>query len=186
MRFKEFLLNETSAYLGQKVGDVLTALHELRDDAANMGARDLTQYSQQIVNQIRRILHSSWPKEEKPHLVQLQKAAVAIMAAIDKKSDLPGTISAVASAVEKIVEDLGVPINKLAGTETPKQGGDDGKGTGGPEKAQIQRQAPKEEAPPPQPQTMDAAPDGTPPAGGTGQDMAAPPLGGSSGPMDAF
>jgi hypothetical protein len=185
MRFKEFLLNETSAYLAQKVGDVLTALQELQEDAANMGARDLTQYSQQIVNQIRRILHSSWPKEEKPHLVQLQKIAVAIMIAIDKKSDLPGTITAATSAMEKVVADLGVPINKLAGTETPKSGTDDGKGTGDAEKAQKQ-QAPKEQTPPPQPETLDSAPNGTPPAGGTGQDMAAPPLGGNSGPMDAF
>lgn len=184
MRFKEFLLNETSAYLGQKVGDVLTALHELRDDAPNMGTRDLTQYSQQIVNQIRRILHSSWPKEEKPHLVQLQKVAVAIMSAIDKKSDLPETIVAAASAIEKLVEDLGVPINKFSTTETPKKSADD-KGTANSEK-QSQAQAPKNEPAPPQPQTLDSAPNGTPPAGGTGQDLAAPPLGGNSGPMDAF
>lgn len=85
MRFKDFLLFETQAYLAQKVGDILAALQELRDDAQNMGSRDLTQYSMRIVNLIRRVLHSSWPKDERENLVVLQKAGVAIMKSIDEK-----------------------------------------------------------------------------------------------------
>ena len=64
MRFKEFLLNESRAYLAQKIGDILSALQELKNDAPNMGARDLTQYAMRIVMLIRRVLHSSWPKDE--------------------------------------------------------------------------------------------------------------------------
>ena len=56
MRFKEFLLVEQRAYLGQKIGDILTATQELRDDSKHMGTRDLTRFSEKIVNQIRRIL----------------------------------------------------------------------------------------------------------------------------------
>ena len=187
MRFKDFLLNENRAYLAQKVGDILTAIQELRDDAPNMGTRDLTQYSMRIVNLIRRILHSSWPKEEQPNLLGLQKAAVAIMKSIDEKDDLPGTITAVASLMEKLVGDLGVPINKLTPTETPQT--QDAKSTAGTENAPpppTPPSPPAAEGAPKQPETMEQTPQGTPPAGSTGQDMAAPPLGGSSGPMDAF
>ena len=72
--FKSFLLNEASVYLAQKVGDILSALQELREDAPNMGTRDLTQYAMRIVVLIRRVLHSSWPKDEQPNLLILQKA----------------------------------------------------------------------------------------------------------------
>jgi hypothetical protein len=71
--FKTFLLNEQSAYLGQKIGDILTAAQELRDDSPNMGTRDVIRFSQRIVNQIRRILHSNWAKENRNSLQVLQK-----------------------------------------------------------------------------------------------------------------
>jgi len=112
MRFKQFLLNESQAYLGQKVGDILTAAQELRDDANNMGTRDLTRFSERIVNQIRRILHSNWPREEKKHLLTLQKVGVALMKSIEEKDDLPGTIAGCATSLEKLVANLGVPIHK--------------------------------------------------------------------------
>ena len=186
------------SYLAQKVGDILTALHELRDDAQNMGARDLTQYSQQIVNQIRRLLHSSWPKEDRLHLVTLQKAAVALMVAIDKKSDLPGTIQAVSTVVEKLVEDLGVPISKLTPTDKAQSSPEDNKGVGKPEKSSQKQKSDQKassetpdknvasEKAPEQPENIDTTPTTTPPTGSTGQDLAAPPLGGSAGGLDAF
>jgi len=177
MRFKTFLLNESQAYLGQKVGDILTAVHELRDDANNMGTRDLTRFSERIVNQIRRILHSNWPREEKKHLQALQKVAVALMKSIEDKDDLPGTVASAAGALEKLVADLGVPIHKLATTDqAPDQ--EDDTGTDKPPQDQS--------TPPPKSSTIDKAGPVPPPAGGTGQDLAAPPLGGSSGPLDAF
>jgi len=190
MRFKEFLLNEQQAYLAQKVGNILTAVHELRDDAKNLGTRDLISYSQRIVNQIRRVLHSSWPKEEQPHLAVLQKVGVAILKSIEEKDDMPGVIQGVSDMLEKLVADLGVPINKLTPTETGKEPKDK-KGTGDTETKPPQpppaekggQSAPQ--AGPPAPQNLEQTPQGVPPVG-TGQDMAAPPLGGSSGPLDAF
>jgi hypothetical protein len=177
MRFKEYLINEQRAYLGQKVGDILTAAQELRDDARNMDTRDLTRFSERIVNQIRRILHSNWPREEKKHLKTLQKVGVAIMKSIEDRDDLPGTVSGAAGELEKLVADLGVPIHKLATTDkAPTE--DDDSGTDKPEKNQS--------TPPPKSFTIDKAGPVPPPTGGTGQDMYAPPLGGSSGPMDAF
>lgn len=178
MRFKQFLINEQRAYLGQKVGDILTAAQELRDDARNMGTRDLTRFSERIVNQIRRILHSNWPREEKKYLKQLQKVGVAIMKAIDEKDDLPGTISGAATSLEKLVGDLGVPINKLATTDKSDMQPEDDTGTDKPEKNQS--------TPPPKASTIDKAGPMPPPTGGTGQNLYAPPLGGSSGPPEAF
>lgn len=176
MRFKQFILNENKAYLGQKVGDILTATQELRDDARNMGSRDLTRFSERIVNQIRRILHSNWPREEAKHLKVLQKVGVALMKAIDEKEDLPSTISGVAGALEKLVAKFGTPINSLASQDTPPDS--DKKGVSGAEKSN------KLSAPPPNPTTIDnAAPVGPPTA--PGQDMFAPPLGGSgNGQLD--
>jgi hypothetical protein len=55
LSFKSFLINETQVYLAQKVGDILAAVQELRDDSQNMGTRDLTNYSMRIVNLIRRV-----------------------------------------------------------------------------------------------------------------------------------
>lgn len=190
MRFKEFLLNEQQAYLAQKVGNILTAVQELRDDAKNLGTRDLITYSQRIVNQIRRVLHSSWPKEEQPHLVVLQKAGVALMKSIEEKDDLPGVIQGVSGVLEKLVADLGVPINKLTPTEAGKESKDK-KGTGDTENKSPEPPAAEKggqqasQGAPTAPQNLETSPQGVPPIG-TGQDMAAPPLGGSSGPLDAF
>jgi hypothetical protein len=172
--FKEFILNESKAYLGQKVGDILTAAQELRDDSQNMGARDLTRFSERIVNQIRRVLHSNWTREEKKHLLSLQKIGVALMKSIEEKNDLPGTIAGCASSLEKIVADLGVPVHKLASTDTAPE--EDSQSTDKPQ---------DQSTPPPEPSTVDNTGPVGPPTE-TGQDLAAPPLGGSSGPMNAF
>lgn len=162
-------------YLGQKVGDILTAAHELRDDAKNMGTRDLTRFSEKIVNQIRRILHSNWPSEEKKNLKSLQKVAVAIMKAIEEKDDLAGTISGAAGVLEKLVADLGVPIHKLATTDKDVRG----KEEPGVDKAK------QSDAPPPQPVTMDQGELAQPPGSPTLQQFT-PPLGGNAGPLAAF
>jgi hypothetical protein len=117
----------------------------------------------------------------------LQKVGVALMKAIDEKSDLPATISAVAGTLEKLVEDLGVPINKLNPTESPKNQPQEDKSTS-PTENQPPEPAPgpANDKMPPDPQQMASAGQITPPVGGTGQDMAAPPLGGSTGGLDAF
>lgn len=187
IRFKQFILNESQAYLGQKVGDILTAVQELNDDAPNMGSRDLIRFSERIVNQIRRVLHSNWPREEKKHLAVLQKVGVALMKAIEEKDDLQGVISSSNSMLEKLVSDLGVPIHKLAVTDNAPA--TDNTGVNQSEKSQVTQPAPSppdQSVPPPTPQTIDQNGPETPPVGGTGQDMFSPPLGGNSGPLGAF
>jgi hypothetical protein len=185
MRFKEFLLNEQQAYLAQKVGNILTAIQELKDDAKSMGSRDLQAFTLAIVGQMRNVLHSSWPREELKFLKRIQKLAAALMKCIEDKGDLPGTVVGVASDLEKLVADMGVPINKLVPTEPSKDQTKDNKTVSDTEnKSQQPQQAASQ--PPQAAQNLEPSPSATPPVGGTGQDMAAPPLGGSTGGLDAM
>jgi|FreactcultureFD7_1027221.scaffolds.fasta_scaffold25556_2 hypothetical protein len=198
MRFKEFILNESQAYLAQKVGDILTAAQELRDDSKNMGSRDLVRFSERIVNQIRRVLHSNWPREEKKHLITLQKVGVALMKSIEDKDDLSGTISGSTEALEKLVSDLGVPIHKMATTDAApetesKTGTDSAVQTQSPQNKNTQAQTqpqdatPDQAAPPQNPQDMERSEPVGPPGGMSAQDLYTPPLGGNSGSrLDAF
>lgn len=117
MKFKNYLMNEAKNYFGERIGDILSALHNLKEDAPNMGARHLIKASEQIVNQIRSILHSNWGKEEEKYLKKLQKAAVAIMKAIEEKDDLITILGSATAEIEQVVADLKIPISNLA---TPK------------------------------------------------------------------
>lgn len=177
MRFKEFLINEQQAYLASKVGSLLTAIQELVTDVQNLGTRELVQFAGNVVNRIRRILHSNWPKEEKKFLVVLQKIGVAIAKSIEEKDDLPGTLQAAQSELEKLVADMGVPINQLVSTEgMPKD--EEESGTEQPAQT-ADAQAPQ------MPQEIENIPQaGSPPQ--TGQDAFTAPLGGSAGPLGGF
>lgn len=144
MEFKDFILHEHRVYLGQKVGDILTAVHDLRDDAKSMGSRNLVRYSEKVANQIRRILHSHWPREDHKFLKPLQKVGVAIMKAIEEKDDLEQVIAGAATELERLAGKLGVPLHKLGIPEKEEQG------------------PPQEKAQTSQPQ-QDNAPPGPPP-----------------------
>ena len=93
LKFKSYLLNEQHEYLAHKVGDVLTGIHELIQGGKQIGTRQLVKHSEVVVNQIRKILHSSWPRSEMKHLRVLQKVGVAIMKTIDEKGDLNDTLN---------------------------------------------------------------------------------------------
>lgn len=170
MRFKQFLLNENKAYLGLKVGDILTSVKEINDDSKTMGSRDLVRFSERVVNQIRRILHSNWSKEEKKFLLVLQKVAVAIIKAIDEKDDLPAVIASATTTLEKLVADLGVPINKFAAPDKSSSKKD--VGTAPPEKPQPQPQPPQQPMAPASPPAAPPLELNTPPLGGSGGQLA--------------
>lgn len=125
MRFKEFLINENQSYLAQKIGDILTASQELRDDVKNMGGRDVIRFTERIINQIRRILHSNWTKEELKTLKVLQKIGVSLSKGIEEKDNLPEIISTTTSLLEKLSADLGQPINKIASAQEDNPQQDD-------------------------------------------------------------
>lgn len=115
--FRDFLLNEDHAYLGQKVGDILTALHDLVENGSGMGTRQLMFHAESVVRQIRSILHSSWSKDEQKYLPVLQKVGVAIMKAMDgknkEKQDLNAIIQGAADEIEKLTHAMGSPQNNL-------------------------------------------------------------------------
>jgi hypothetical protein len=118
-QFKSFLLNESKHYLGQKAGDLLTAIQNLADDASNMGSRSLIHACQGIVNQIRRVLHGRWDEEDVKYLKILQKIGVALMAGIDDNNDLQQILASAVSEMEKMLNDLQMPINSLGTEEQP-------------------------------------------------------------------
>lgn len=112
--FRSFLLTEERAYLGQKVGDVFTAVQGLNKDAPHIGKRHMMRLIKNIVGQIRRILHSNWTFEEQRYLKTLQKIGVAMMKGLDDNEDLPTLIGSVNAELEKLTNDIGEPINNLA------------------------------------------------------------------------
>jgi hypothetical protein len=133
MEFKKFLLTEQRDYLSQKVGDVLTGVHELVQGGKQVGARQLVRHSEGIVNQIRKILHSSWPRTEFKYLRKLQKCGVGLAKCIDEKGDLREVLNSVRHELEQLSQKLGEPINtlgspkkkdKLKPPEEPKDGQD--------------------------------------------------------------
>lgn len=117
MEFKEYLITEQREYLSQKIGDVLTSVHELVSGGKQIGARHLVRHSEGVVNQIRRILHTSWPKSELKYLKVLQKCAVALMKTIEDKGDLRETLNSVRHEIEQLSQSLGVPINQLGAAQ---------------------------------------------------------------------
>src|SRR6516162_5610434 len=123
MEFKQFLLTEQKEYLANRVNDILTGIHELLQAKKQMGARQLVRNAETIANQIRKVLHSSWPRSEHKYLKTLQKCGVALMKAIEEKGDLPEVFNSVRSELERMTQKLGVPANQLGtgAEETPER-----------------------------------------------------------------
>ena len=121
MRFKNFLINEQHEYFSQKVGNILTGVHELVQANKQIGARLLVKHSEDIVNQIRKVLHSSWYKSETKYLKKLQKCGVALAKTIEEKGDLNNTLNSVRHELEQLSHKLGEPINTLASPKPKAQ-----------------------------------------------------------------
>ena len=145
--FKDYILLESRVYLGGKMGDILTALQELRDDAKSMGTRSLVRYSEKIVNQIRRVLHTHWPKDELKFLKPLQKIGVAMMKAIEEREGLEEIVAGSAGELEKVIGKMGVPINKIGANTSEDPDPNDSKSTSS--KEQNSPTGGKKKQPPP-------------------------------------
>lgn len=120
-KFKTFLLNEEKSYLGHKVGDVLTSMQDIQTDMENLGSRQLVRMAEEIVNQIRKILHGSWTGSSTHHLKDLQRVAVSLMRTIEEKGDLKEAIPTAVQFLQKVSGQLGIKVNNL---EAPEEGGD--------------------------------------------------------------
>ena len=123
MEFKNFLITEQKDYLANRVNNVLNGVHELLAAKKQMGAKQMVRNAEDVANQIRKILHTSWPRSEHKYLKVLQKCGVALMKAIEDKGDLSDVFNSVRSELEKLSHNLRVPANKLGtGQEhTPKR-----------------------------------------------------------------
>ena len=121
MRFKDFLINEDRAYLGIKMGDILNAIHSLSEDMDGMGPRQLATNAEKIVNEIRRVLHTHWPEDERKYLQKLQKIGVAMMKAIEEKGDLKQIVNSAKSELEQTLKNLGMPQNDFGSSPKVKQ-----------------------------------------------------------------
>lgn len=113
MEFKQYLLNEQHQYLAHRIGDVLTGVHELISGGKQVGARQLVRHSENIVNEIRKILHATWPRSEYKYLKPLQRCGVALAKCVDERGDLPETLNSVRREIEKLSQKLGMPLHRL-------------------------------------------------------------------------
>lgn len=175
--FFQITLNEQSdAYLGQKIGDIANGVSDLEQNYQGMGQSQITKNAEQIVNMIRRILHTHWPEEQEHSLKRLQKVGVNIMKALKEKGDLQSVLQGASAELSKTLEKLGVPANQI-GTpdeaQSPK-GAEDG--TGDPQG----KPAPAEKAPGGQPPS-DGPPPGEAPGGAAGA-LPGPPAAGAETP----
>ena len=149
MRFREYLILEQREYLVDKISDILTGVHEMLSAEKQIGARQYIRNAEYIANQIRKVLHASWPRSEHKHLKVLQKCGVALMKSIEEKGDLSDVFNSVRAELEKLSGKLGEPVNKMGSMdhekpETPEQ----------PQPQQPQQAA----APAPQPPTVPGMP----------------------------
>lgn len=113
LSFKTFILNEEKAYLNHQIGDVLTSIQDLQTDMDGMGLRHIAKVAEDIVDSIRKILHSSWSPKSKAHLLELQKIAVAMMKSVEEKNTLKDDIPVLAQSLEALVGKVGGKVNDL-------------------------------------------------------------------------
>lgn len=170
LEFRLELLTEDKSYLGKRVGDILNGIQDLEQNSQNMGTREQTNSAEAIVNQIRRILHTNWPRDDRKHLEVLQKIGVAIMKSIEEKGDLPTVISDSGKEIQQVLEKLGVTVNNLGSpdTKTPEDPKATAKSQG--EESQQNSQSPP--VPPEVPTTDTPAVSASPPTAGS----SAPPI----------
>ena len=124
MRFRDFLLNENKVYLSEKIGDLLTSLQNLQEDADGLSARAMERGLRGVVNQIRKILHSRWDDSEKATLLLLQKIGVGIMSGLDETDvDMKELVASAVSELER--NDSEEPVNTLGSEEEVDTGDND-------------------------------------------------------------
>jgi len=181
MQFKDFLLNENRVYLGQKIGDILSAVHDLQQDEPGMGERHYVRFAEKVVTAIRRVLHSPWPRSEQQYLKDLQKIGVALAKTIDEKGELKQIMPSIKTELEQLSGKLGMPVNQMGvqqGAEPAQLPDETPEGDTAPEQQQQQQQPPN---PPMEPQIGGQPPmpgtPGQPPMPGQGQPPQQPPMG---------
>lgn len=113
INFKEFIINENTVYLTGRIGDILNSIQDLIDNLENIGSRDSTRAAENIVREIRRIIRSKVPNEQIKYLKTLQKCGASIMKSVEEKNNLNIVLNSCVKEIEKVLNDLELPINKI-------------------------------------------------------------------------
>lgn len=115
LKFRYFLLNENTEMLGSSIGDILNAMQTDLQELKGMSVRELQTRAELIANRIERILKTHWGSDNTKHLEVLQTVGVAIRKCIEEKDDLENVYGAGIGMIEKLLSDMGTPINKMGG-----------------------------------------------------------------------
>lgn len=113
-RFKKFLLTEEKLTFGKRVNNVLSDLKSIQEDMDNLGTRHLASLVEDVVNQIRGILHSHWESNYFHFLKDLQKIGVALLKTIEEKGDLRDVIPTAVQALEEVASKIKTRMNDLS------------------------------------------------------------------------
>lgn len=111
--FSAFLLNEDKSHLGHKVNDILTSMQDLLDDMDNMGTRHFNRLVDELVNELRKVLHSQWSAQNHKYLSEIQKIAVALKKTLEDKGDLKEIFPAAVQVMQGLAGKLGIKANDL-------------------------------------------------------------------------
>jgi hypothetical protein len=119
--FRSFVLNENRAFLGEEIGNILTSLQEIQEEASKIGTKNLVRFTDKIVCQIRSLLGGHWSGEDIKFLKSMQKVGIALAKALEENDSLDQVISGAISEIESTLKSMNVPVNNLA--VTPKEAG---------------------------------------------------------------
>ena len=99
--FRSYVLNENRAFLGKEIGNILTSLQEIQEEASKIG--------------------TNWSGDDIKFLKSMQKAGIALAKALEENDNLEQVISGAISEIESTLKSMNVPVNNLA--VTPKEAG---------------------------------------------------------------
>lgn len=119
--FRSFVLNESRTFLGKEIGDILTSLQEIEEEASKIGTKNLVRFTDKIVCQIRSLLGGHWSGDDIKFLKSMQKVGVALAKALDESDNLEQTITSAISEIQNTLKQMNVPVNNLG--VTPKEAG---------------------------------------------------------------
>jgi predicted transcriptional regulator len=116
MNFKNYLINENKTLFAQRVGDILNSLQTISEDPKKLDKKEKIDI---VVSQIRSNLlkgNQRWKKLDE-ELKSLIKIGVNLSKSVDpkieNKPELELILKASINELQKILDNLGMPINQL-------------------------------------------------------------------------
>ena len=166
-RFSMYLINEDKSHLGHRINDILTSMQDLQDDMDNLGTRHFNRLVDELVNELRKVIHSQWSTQNHKHLEGIQKVAVALKKTLEDKGNMKEIFPAALQTLQSVAGKLGVKVNDM---QAPEMEGEDvtqdnfeltgiGPQEQGPQQDPNMQQDPNQMPPMPDPNQMPPMPD---------------------------